>query len=45
MTAWLVVAGSTLQVVGVCFAALGIHQVRKSWTDRPGISGTYASRT
>jgi hypothetical protein len=44
MTAWLVVAGSTLQVVGVCFAALGIHEVRKSWTDRPGISGTLKRR-
>jgi hypothetical protein len=44
MTAWLVIAGSTFQVVGVCFAALGIHEVRKSWTDLPGISGTVRRR-
>jgi hypothetical protein len=45
MTAWLVIAGSTFQIVGVCFAALGIHEVRKSWTDLPGIVGTVKRRT
>ena len=44
MTAWLIVTGSALQIVGVCFAALGIHEVRKSWTDLPGIGGTVRRR-
>ena len=44
MTAWLIVTGSAFQIVGVCFAALGIHEVRKSWTDLPGIGGTLKRR-
>ena len=40
MTAWLIVTGSALQIGGVCFATFGIHEVRKSWTDLPGIGGT-----
>ncbi len=44
MTAWLIVTGSALQIGGVCFAAFGIHEVRKSWTDLPGIGGTVRRR-
>jgi hypothetical protein len=44
VTPWLIITGSALQVVGVCFAALGIHEVRKSWTDLPGIGGTVKRR-
>ena len=44
MTVWLIVTGSAFQVAGVCSAALGIHEVRKSWTDLPGIGGTVKQR-
>jgi len=44
VTVWLIVTGSAFQGVGVCFAAWGIHEVRKSWTDLPGIGGTVKRR-
>jgi hypothetical protein len=44
MTEGLVVVGGILQVAGIACAAWGIREVRKNWTDLPGIKSRVERR-